>query len=404
MARFVLATIFAIAPAAMAQSISGLWDATITANGREIPFRMEFSGAGQKVTGYFFNGDERVPSTSGSFENGSLAVNWDYFAAKLTATWKDGTLEGAYAAARRQPYPFKAKRFVPPSLTQGDVPSIAGLWEIPTKSAKAGELAWRFIVRQSGPEVSAAILRVDGDTGSIEGTYKDGKFVLSHFGGDRAMLLEVTLEKDGTLKLLQNGRTEMTAIRSADARAKGLPEPADPSRHTSVKDPSEPFHFSFPDLNGKIVSDTDGRFQNKVVIVAIGGSWCPNCHDEAPFLVELYRKYHSRGLEIVSLMFEEEDQLKDPVRLRAFIKKYGIEFPVLLCGQQSELSAKVPQGVDLDSWPTTFYLGRDGRVRSVHAGFASAASGEFNAELRQEASSLIERLLAEKVSVSASAR
>jgi len=141
-----------------------------------------------------------------------------------------------------------------------------------------------------------------------------------------------------------------------------------------------------------------------VVIVAIGGSWCPNCHDEAPFLVELYRKYHSRGLEIVSLMFEDEDQLKDPARLRAFIKKYGIDFPVLLCGQQSELSAKVPQGVNLDSWPTTFYLGRDGRVRSVHAGFASAASGEFNTELRQEASSLIERLLAEKVSESASVR
>jgi thiol-disulfide isomerase/thioredoxin len=404
MTRFVLATIFAIAPAAMAQSLAGLWDATITANGRDIPFRMQFSGEGQKVTGYFFNGDERVASTSGSFENGSLTVIWDYFANKLTATWKDGTLEGTYTGARHAPYPFKAKRFVPPSLTQGDVPSIAGLWEIPAKSAKAGELAWRFIVRQSGPEVSAAILRVDGDTGSIEGTYKDGKFVLSHFGGDRPMLLEVTLEKDGTLKLLQNGRTEMIAFRSADARAKGLPEPADPSRHTSVKDPTEPFHFSFPDLNGKIVSDTDARFQNKVVIVAIGGSWCPNCHDEAPFLVELYRKYHSRGLEIVSLMFEEEDQLKDPVRLRAFIKKYGIEFPVLLCGQQSDLSAKVPQGVNLDSWPTTFYLGRDGRVRSVHAGFASAASGEFNTALREEAGSLIERLLAERVSESASAR
>ena len=72
-----------------------------------------------------------------------------------------------------------------------------------------------------------------------------------------------------------------------------------------MKDPTEPFRFSFPDLSGKIVSNTDDRFRGKVVIVSISGSWCPNCHDEAPFLVELYRKYHGQGLEVVSLSFEE---------------------------------------------------------------------------------------------------
>ena len=77
-------------------------------------------------------------------------------------------------------------------------------------------------------------------------------------------------------------------MRSAEARAQGLPEPTDPSRHTSVQDPTVPFRFAFPDLTGKMVSNTDERFRGKVVIVAIGGSWCPNCHDEAPFLVELY--------------------------------------------------------------------------------------------------------------------
>ena len=72
-------------------------------------------------------------------------------------------------------------------------------------------------------------------------------------------------------------------------------EPSDPSRFTSVKDPTEPFRFSFPDLDGKLVSNTDPRFQGKVVIVSIAGSWCPNCHDEAPFLVELYKKYRAAG-------------------------------------------------------------------------------------------------------------
>ena len=83
-----------------------------------------------------------------------------------------------------------------------------------------------------------------------------------------------------------------------------------------MKDPTEPFRFSFPDLDGKIVSNTDPRFQGKVVIVAIGGSWCPNCHDETPFLVELYKKYRKQGLEIVELSFEEEAQIKNPVRVQ----------------------------------------------------------------------------------------
>jgi thiol-disulfide isomerase/thioredoxin len=61
-----------------------------------------------------------------------------------------------------------------------------------------------------------------------------------------------------------------------------------------------------------------------VVIVSIGGSLCPNCHDEAPFLGDPYRKYKSQGLEIVELSFEEAGQLANPTRLRGFIRRYGI--------------------------------------------------------------------------------
>jgi peroxiredoxin len=394
------ALLLAIAPAVLAQSLNGLWDATLQVNGLDIPFRMEFStqgtattGQGSAAAGTFFNGEEKLQSTGGRFENGALTLSFDYYAAKLEASLKDGVLQGTYTRAGR-PYPFRAKRFVPSPLTEADVPAIAGLWEVGVKSAK-GESAWRLIVRQSGPEATAAILRVDGDTGTLAGTYHDGKFVLSHFSGARPLLLEVTPQKDGTLHVVQNGKDEMTAVRSADARAKGLPQPTDPSRHTSVKDPTEPLRFSAPDLDGHVVSNTDARFQNKVVIVAIGGSWCPNCHDEAPFLVELYDKYHSLGLEIVALSFEEADQLKDPTRLRAFIARYGIRYPVLLAGEQSDLNAKLPQAVNLNAWPTTFFLGRDGRVRSVHAGFAGAASGEFHRQLKEEVNGLVQRLLAE---------
>jgi thiol-disulfide isomerase/thioredoxin len=139
------------------------------------------------------------------------------------------------------------------------------------------------------------------------------------------------------------------------------------------------------------------------VIVSITGSWCPNCHDEAPFLADLYRKYRSLGLEIVALDFEEPEQRKDPSRLRAFVKKYEIEYTYLLAGEPSELQAKVPQAENLNSWPTTFFLGRHGKVRAVHAGFAAAASGEFNVQLKREVTTTVEKLLTERPSVTTAA-
>ena len=55
-----------------AQSVTGRWDCTVTVNGAEIPFRMEFSAGGVGVAGSFFNGDERVPSTAGQLQEGLL--------------------------------------------------------------------------------------------------------------------------------------------------------------------------------------------------------------------------------------------------------------------------------------------------------------------------------------------
>ncbi len=399
-----LIVVLAFASPARAQSLAGLWDATVVVSaGRdagtiEVPFRFEIAGSGSNIRGSFFNGDEKVTSTSGLFANGALTLSFDEYGTKVEATLKDGQLDGQYARGTRgAPYPFHGKRFTAVAVGDQKIPSIAGLWnvQVPEKSSK-GEDAWQLIVRQSNAEVSAAILRIDGDTGALTGTYRDGKFILSHFSGARPLRLEVTPQRDGTLAVVQNKDKPLTALRAEQAKAKGLPQPSDPSRFTSVKDPTEPLRFSFPDIDGKIVSNTDAKFAGKVLIVAIGGSWCPNCHDETPFFVELYKKYKSKGLEIVELSFEEEAQIKNPVRLRAFNRRYGVEYTVLIPGEPKDLNEKMPQGVNLNSFPTTFYVGRDGRVRSAHAGFPGKASGKFHEETKAETTALIERLLAEK--------
>ena len=233
----------------------------------------------------------------------------------LTLTLDGDQLKGTYTNKRpnAKPQDVRAHRFSPVPVGSDNPPALAGDWEMRRKAEEATAArdtrTWHLMLRQSGAEVSGAILRIDGDTGTLAGHWQNNKLVLSHFAGERPNLLEATVNADGTLAVRLNGTANYLAARTPAARALGIPEPPDPSRYTNVKDPTTPFHFSFPDVTGKIVSDTDAMFRGKVVLLAIGGSWCPNCHDEAPFLQQLYRKYLRRGLEIVTLSFEEAEQL-----------------------------------------------------------------------------------------------
>jgi thiol-disulfide isomerase/thioredoxin len=394
-AAVIVASLVVTSAAAQTPSPAGLWDAAVVVNGLEIPFRFEIAGDGASLSGWFFNGDEKVLSTSGKYDNGTLTLNFDHYATALEASVVNGRLAGIYNRGNTF-YPFYAKRFTPPSAFPNEVPQIDGLWQIGNVASNKGESAWRFIVRQSGAEVTAAILRVDGDTGALAGTFRNGKFIVSHFSGARPLVLELTPQKDGSLEIVRNRTEKMIAVKAADAKLKDVPEPTDPSRHSSVKDPTEPFKFSFPDVTGKVLSNTDERFRGKVVIVSISGSWCPNCHDEAPFLADLYKKYRAKGLEIIALSFEEEAQkAKGYPRLLAFNKRYGVDYPVVLAGEQADLAEKVPQIHNLNSFPTTIFLGKDGLVRGVHAGFAGAASGVFHDNAKEEITATVERLLAE---------
>ena len=393
------ASILVLAPAAWAQAVAGLWDATINFNGTEIPFKFEMSGDGASVKGWFFNGNDREVSNSGSLKDGHLVLNFDSYLAKLSGTFKDGQFDGEYGPMLKKTYSVHAVRAAQKAVSKAQAPSIAGQWDLINVNSSKGEKAWRLILRQSGTEIAGAILRVDGDTGTLTGSYqKDGQFVLSHFSGARPALLILKPASDGTLDVslsALHGFSDMKAVRPEEAIAKGLPQPTDPTTHTTVRDASQPFNFSFPDLSGNIVSNSDPRFRGKVVAIVITGSWCPNCHDEAPFLQQVYDKYHKQGFEVVALDFEDADQLKDLTRLRAFIKEYGIHYTVLLGGETDSAKTKLTQAMNWDAWPTTFFVGRDGLVRGVHSGFPSPGSGELYREAKDEFTAKVEKLLAE---------
>ena len=403
-----------MAQAASTENLDGRWTATITQhNGAVIPFRLDISGSGGHVVGTLHNGAADIENTtSASIENGVVTLNFEHYLTAIEATVKNGELDGKLVVIRRSAInitpgrlaeaptdsatPFHAKRYVAPSAEAvAKVPNIDGIWELPHDSPK-GEKSWRLIVQQNGADIEASVLRVDGDTGGLEGSWQDGKFVASHFDGSRPGLIEITPQQDGTLSvnLKAEPRNEvLTAYRPEVARAKGLPEPANYLTHTTVRNPDEVFTYSFRDVDGKIESNTDPKFKGKVVLAIVTGTWCPNCHDEAKYLVQLYKKYHDKGLEIVALDFEEADQAESLTRVKAFIKQYQVPYTYLIAGTPDEMWDKVPQAVNLNTWPATLFVGRDGKVKASYSGFASAASGVYNKELKDDFTSIIDRLL-----------
>jgi thiol-disulfide isomerase/thioredoxin len=136
-----------------------------------------------------------------------------------------------------------------------------------------------------------------------------------------------------------------------------------------------------------------------VLLVDVFGTWCPTCHDAAPELVRLYRKYHARGLEVVGLAYEVTgDTAMDARQVRRYRDKFSIPFPLLLAGvnDTEAAAATLPQLRGFTSFPTTIFIGRDGRVRRIHAGFYGPATGVQHGRLIQEFEREIERLLQER--------
>jgi thiol-disulfide isomerase/thioredoxin len=413
---------------ASAQNLKGRWAANTEQGGSKIPFRLDITGEGDQATGTLYNGEDKEYTTSASIKDGKVVLNFDHYLVSIVADVNDGELDGrieshrggpaaeegannapsttAAPAARQAGTPFHAVRYVAPTAAQvKNVPNIDGVWEVARETPK-GEKAWRVVVQQKGADITTTILRVDGDTGALTGSWQDGKFVASHFDGARPGLITLIPQADGSLGVeLNTGNRNGTLIayRPEVARAKGLPEPSNYQTHTTVRDPNEVFTYSFPDTTGKIVSNEDPRYKGKVVLAIVTGTWCPNCHDEAQYLVELYNKYHDQGLEIIALDFEEPSEISSLKRVNAFIKQYKVPYKYLIAGQPSEMWDKVPQLVNLNTWPATVFVGRDGKVKATHAGFAAPASGAFNKLLKEEFTSNIERLLKEKDTVTTAA-
>jgi len=383
-----------------ADPITGVWQALVLNKaGEEVAFKLEIEREGDQITGALVNGDQRVVSTGGSFDGKVLKLRYDFYDGDLTATLANGELRGDFKRRLRKEIlrrELRAWRETAGAKTTA-VPGadLSGDWLLRVGEGDK-QHAWRASFKQQGAEVSGTIIPLSGDWGMMTGKFENGELRLTRFDGINAYLLKVKLTADGKLEGIINSERKVIAERADKAQAASLPPLPDPNNYTRMKNPTEPFHFSFPDLDGKLVSSTDERFRNKVVIVTIGGSWCPNCHEEAAVLRDFYDRYQGQGLEIVGLMFEYTGEAaRDREQMRIFARRHNLRYPLLLAGatEEGEVEKKLPQLENFSAYPTAIFIGRDGRVKRIHAGFEGQATGARHTQLKAELDEFVRELL-----------
>ena len=138
---------------------------------------------------------------------------------------------------------------------------------------------------------------------------------------------------------------------------------------TGINAGQYPPTFTLPDLDGNSVTLED--FRGSVIVVDLWATWCPPCRVEIPVLIDLYEEYEDQGLVILGVGLDRGGAAD----LAPFAESNGITYPILVGGREVSEAYKVT-GI-----PTTFIIGRDGRIVAKHVGFAMEMAPEFRSDI-----------------------
>lgn len=389
---------------ANAKSIDGTWRGVLTSPGGELPFTLRIAGGRAVIV----NGPEDVPTSGVSVDGAKVDIRFDWYDSAIHASlsadgkamdgeWTrivpSGTARMAFHAARGD-----RRRFLPAPKASSPVANVGGIWKAEFVDADGTSPArGEFHQERGSTRVTGTFLTPTGDHRYLEGSYENGLLRLSTFDGAHAFLFLARASADGRLAgdywQRDSYHATWTAARTDDAGAT-LP---DGWKDVALTNGEGRFDFRFNDLEGKPVSLAD--FRGKVVLVNLFGSWCPNCNDEAPLLAAWDRKYRARGLAVVGLAYEfTGDVARDREMVRRYAKRHGIGYTLLLAGvsDKKKASATLPDLTRVLAYPTSIFVGRDGKVRKIYSGFAGPGTGAHYAALRAELEGELKALLAEK--------
>ncbi|RFZ92760.1 TlpA family protein disulfide reductase [Mucilaginibacter conchicola] len=399
-----VAALFQIS-AAQTKLQTGTWRGVLkTASANEIPFNFDVTTAGGKQELYIINSTERFKVTDVTAKGDSVFIKMPLFDSEFKLKQNGKQLAGQYIK-------HLADKDVPMEFTA----TPAQKWrffEKPAKADKNVEGRWSAIMgegdgrdttvgefKQAGQKVTGTFLTTTGDYRFLEGTVNGDSLYLSCFDGGHAFLFTAKVADNNTItdgKFYSGltGKSVWTAVRDENAK---LP---DAYSLAALKPGYKKIDFTFKDLNGKPVSLSDDRFKNKVVILQVMGSWCPNCMDETAYMVNYYKKYQKRGVEVVGLAYERTTDFAKSQRAVTQIKnRFDVQYPLLITGYTSnkvETAKSLPALTKVVGFPTTIIIDKKGDVRKIHTGFNGPGTGEHYTEFITEFEKLTDDLLAEK--------
>jgi thiol-disulfide isomerase/thioredoxin len=366
--------------------------------GIEVPFNFEIKNTPGESTVYFLNAEERFEGGRLKITGDSLFILLDPFDNELAFRIDQQVLTGVL---RRQdksgfPIPVKAEwektyRFEE-SGTEPDG-NITGTYAILFKGEDGKEEKAVGLFTQQGKRLSATFLRVTGDSRYLEGIVEGNNFYLSSFIGSGPGYYKGSFEPGGRLTgevIGARGRQAFTGLQNEEA---ALP---DPYRLTYLKEGYTSFDFAFPDTAGRLLSPKDNKYKNKVVIVTITGTWCPNCMDEAAFLAPWYKENKNKGVEIISIHYERQT---DPAFVKKVItrfrEKFDIRYDEVFAGPADKqyVVGSLPALNTFLSFPTTIFIDKKGKVAKIHTGYTGPATGKYYDQFVKEFNEEVDQLL-----------
>ncbi|MFL0354385.1 TlpA disulfide reductase family protein [Xanthomarina sp. GH4-25] len=348
-----------------------------------------------------FNAEEVIFVDEVTYRNDSVFIKPPVFDSYIAAKITDTGLEGSYIKDDlNRTVPFAAvygetKRFETVDKARTDV---SGIWEATfSPDIEADRYIAKGVFKQDNNKVTGTFRTTTGDYRYLEGVLDGNQLKLSTFDGSHAFLFTATVTDSSMQGMFYSGNHFKEPF---SAKRNDVYELPDANDLTFLKEGYEKVAFSFPDENGNMVSLDDVRFKNKVVLVQIMGTWCPNCLDESKYLTSYYKNNKNKAFEIVGLAFEytktEDQAFANIQRLK---KRLNIEYPVLLAqfGTASKVSAqeKLPMLNHVLSYPTTIFIDKTGVVRKIHTGFNGPATGDKYTEFVNEFESFVKDLIQE---------
>ncbi|MFD2035631.1 peroxiredoxin family protein [Belliella marina] len=382
-------------------NLGGTWRAELDISPDKLPFELEFIKSGEKWVINIINGEEKLELDDAYMKNDSIFIPLGIFDSEIRAVVeKDSLLRGIYVRNYSSDYsiPFSAKKGKYDRFDVSESPKtdFSGKWKtiFQDSKGKTSEAIGSF--EQTENKIHGTFLTPLGDYRYLEGNVSGSTFYLSAFDGSHAFFFTGELLEDGSIqgRFRSGPRYEETFIAVRDEEFE-LP---DSYGLTHLKEGYDELDFSFPDIDGNMVSIKDDKFRDKVVLVQLFGTWCPNCMDETKFLAPWYQKNKDRGIEIIGLAFESKPDFDyASQRVKKSAEKLGVDYTFLIAGVSNKEKAAeaLPALSSVVAFPTLVYIDKKGKVRHIHTGFNGPGTGGLYDRWVEEHEELVEGLLGE---------